>query len=179
VGIDRRVPVCADSGHADGLARRGILVRGGGVLQNAAKVDTAVFDKTGTVTEGRFEIAKVIALGRTGDEVLALAAACEQSSDHALARVIVNEARRRGLAPVAPEDAHAVPGRGVECRLNGRLVRTGSASYVGDEGAGLVQAEADHLGATAVALSENGQLAGGILLRDRCAGFVRWKSATR
>ena len=150
-----------------GLARRGILVRGGGVLQNAAKVDAAVFDKTGTVTEGRFEIAKVIALGRTADEVLALAAACEQSSDHALARVIVNEARRRGLALAEPEDARAVPGRGVECRLDGRLVRTGSASYVGDEGAGLVQAEADHLGATAVLVSENGQLAGAILLRDR------------
>jgi Cu+-exporting ATPase len=156
-----------------GLARRGILVRGGGVLQNAAKVDAAVFDKTGTVTEGRFEIAKVIALGRTSDEVLALAAACEQSSDHALARVIVHEARRRGLALAEPEDARAVPGRGVECRLDGRLVRTGSASFVGDEGVGLVQAEADHLGATAVLVSENGQLAGAILLRDRIREGVR------
>ena len=156
-----------------GLARRGILVRGGGVLQNAAKVDAAVFDKTGTATEGRFEISKVIALRRTADEVLALAAACEQSSDHALARVIVHEARRRGLALAEPEDARAVPGRGVECRLDGRLVRTGSAAFVGDEGAGLVQAEADHLGATAVLVSENGQLAGAILLRDRVREGVR------
>jgi Cu+-exporting ATPase len=159
-----------------GLARRGILVRGGGVLQNAAKVDAAVFDKTGTVTEGRFEIAKVIALDRTTDEVLALAAACEQSSDHALARVIVNEARRRGLALAEAEDAHAVPGRGVECRLDGRLVRTGSASYVAEEASGsvgLVQAEADHLGATAVLVSENGQLAGAVLLRDRVREGVR------
>ncbi len=156
-----------------GLARRGILVRGGGVLQNAAKVDAAVFDKTGTVTEGRFEIAKIIARGRTADEVLALAAACEQSSDHALARVIVHEARRRGLVLAEPEDARAVPGRGVECRLDGRLVRTGSAAFVGDEGARLVQAEADHLGATAVLVSENGQLAGAILLRDRVREGVR------
>ena len=159
-----------------GLARRGILVRGGGVLQNAAKVDAAVFDKTGTITEGRFEIAKVIALGRTADEVLALAAACERSSDHALARVIVNEALRRGLDLAEPEDARAVPGRGVECRLDGRLVRTGSASYVAEEASGsvaLVQAEADHLGATAVLVSDNGQLAGAILLRDRVREGVR------
>jgi Cu+-exporting ATPase len=159
-----------------GLARRGILVRGGGVLQNAAKVDATVFDKTGTVTEGRFEIAKVIALGRTADEVLALAAACEQSSDHALARVIVHEARRRGLALAEPDDARAVPGRGVECRLDGRLVRTGSASYVAEEASGsaaLVQAEADHLGATAVLVSENGQVAGAILLRDRVREGIR------
>ena len=159
-----------------GLARRGILVRGGGVLQNAAKVDAAVFDKTGTVTEGRFEILKVIALGRMADEVLALAAACELSSDHALARVIVNEALRRGLVPAEPKDAHAVPGRGVECRLDGRLVRTGSASYVVEEpggSVGLVEAEADHLGATAVLVSEDGQLAGAILLRDRVRQGVR------
>ncbi len=159
-----------------GLARRGILVRGGGVLQNAAKVDAAVFDKTGTVTEGRFEIAKVIALGRTEDEVLALAAACERSSDHALARVIVNEVRRRGLALAEPEDCRAVPGRGVECRLGGRLVRTGSASYVAEEvdgSVGPLQAEADHLGATAVLVAENGRLAGAILLRDQIREGVR------
>ena len=90
--------------------------------------------------------------------------------------MIVNEARRRGLALAEPEDARAVPGRGVECRLDGRLVRTGSASYVAEEAsgsAGLVQAEADHLGATAVLVAENGQLAGAILLRDRVREGVR------
>ena len=135
-----------------GLARRGILVRGGGVLQNAARVDAVVFDKTGTVTEGRFEIAKVIPLGRTEEEVLALAAACERGSDHALARVIVNEARRRGLPVAEPDNARVIPGRGVECLVFGNRVRAGSASFVAEEVSGNVtplQAEADHLGATA------------------------------
>src|SRR5690242_14190982 len=95
-----------------GLARRGILVRGGTVLQNVAKIDTIVFDKTGTVTEGRFEIVKIIAVDRGEDELLALAAAAERGSDHTLARVIVDEARRRKLAVAEPGDAQVLPGRG-------------------------------------------------------------------
>src|SRR5689334_12850332 len=102
-----------------GLARRGILVRGGTVLQNVAKIDTIVFDKTGTVTEGRFEIVKIIAVDRGEDELLALAAAAERGSDHTLARVIVDEARRRKLAVADPAEAQVLPGRGVQCTLGG------------------------------------------------------------
>src|ERR1700676_3666181 len=95
-----------------GLARRGILVRGGAVLQRAAKVDTVVFDKTGTVTEGRFEITHIIAAAGYPSEnaLLALAAAAERGSSHMLARVIVDEARRRGLLVPEPEDARVIPG---------------------------------------------------------------------
>src|ERR1035441_1982935 len=74
-----------------GLARRGILVRGASILQLAAKVDTVVFDKTGTITEGQFEIVRLVALGRTEDELLALAAGVERASSHPLARVVVDE----------------------------------------------------------------------------------------
>lgn len=95
-----------------GLARRGILVRGGNVLQQAAQVDTVVFDKTGTVTEGRFEIVRILPLDRDEDALLALAAAAERASDHMLARVIVEEAARRGLAVAEPEEARVLPGRG-------------------------------------------------------------------
>jgi HflK protein len=159
-----------------GLARRGILVRGGGVLQNAAKVDTAVFDKTGTVTEGRFEIVKVIALGCSEDDLLALAAGAERSSDHALARVIVNESRRRGLPVLEPENARVLPGRGVECTLGGRTILAGSAAYLAASGVGRVesfQEEIDRTGATAVLVAGDGQLVGAILLRDRIREGIR------
>src|SRR5215472_8966891 len=76
-----------------GLARRGILVRGGTVLQQAAKVDTVVFDKTGTITGGQFEIVRVVALRGSELEVIRLAAAAESGSDHVLARVIGADAR--------------------------------------------------------------------------------------
>jgi len=158
-----------------GLARRGILVRGGAVLQTAAKVDSAVFDKTGTATEGRFEIARLIALDRKEDELLTLAAAAERGSDHALARVIVDEARRRRLAVPEPENARVLPGRGVECTLNGRTIRAGNAAYLG-QGVHLpahLMEESDRLGATAVLVADGPHLAGAILLRDRIREGIR------
>jgi Cu+-exporting ATPase len=159
-----------------GLARRGILVRGGGVLQNAAKVDTAVFDKTGTVTEGRFEIVKIIALHRGEDDVLALAATAERASEHALAHVIVAESRRRGLPIPEPEDARVLPGRGVQCDMGGRTIRAGSAPYLAEHGIQVpesLQEEADRAGAAMVLVAAGGELAGGILLRDRLREGIR------
>jgi Cu+-exporting ATPase len=153
-----------------GLARRGILVRGGNVLEQAAKVDTAVFDKTGTVTEGRFEIVKVIAHGLAEDELIALAAAAERGSDHVLARVISAEAVSRGLAVPDAEDAIVLPGRGAECRAGGRIIRAGNAAFLAGHdihGAEPLLEEADRMGATAVLVAEDSRLRGAILLRDR------------
>ncbi len=159
-----------------GLARRGILVRGGTVLQSAAKVDTAVFDKTGTLTEGRFEIVRVIALDRGEDDLLALAAAAERGSSHALARVIVDESQRRRLAVPEAEGARVLPGRGAECMVGGRTIRAGSAAYLAEHGIGrtaTLEEEADRLGATAVLIADGGKLSGAILLRDRIRDGVR------
>ncbi len=158
-----------------GLARRGILVRGASIMQLAAKIDTAVFDKTGTITEGKFEIVSIVALDRDETELLAIAAAAEKSSDHPLAQVIVEEASRRLVPTYDPLDAHVVPGRGVECYLAGRRIRAGNASYLADAGVAGVQAvldTADRLGATAILVSDGDRLAGGILLRDRLRAGV-------
>jgi Cu+-exporting ATPase len=148
-----------------GLARRGILVRGASVLQLAATVDTVVFDKTGTITEGRFEIIRVVALDRTEDQLLALAAAAERASSHPLARVIVDEALRRGLVLAPASSASVLPGRGVTANLNGRNVCAGNASFVTPPTELIDQADA--LGATAVWISEDNRIAGAVLLRDR------------
>lgn len=153
-----------------GLARRGILVRGGTVLQQAAEIDTVVFDKTGTITEGRFEIVAI----RAEDEqsALALAAGAEAGSDHALARVIVEEAKRRGIAPAAVEGARILPGRGAEAReaASGRALRVGNAALLADAGIDVpatILEEADKLGATLVLVAADNELAGAIFLRDR------------
>jgi Cu+-exporting ATPase len=159
-----------------GLARRGILVRGGAVLQRAAQVDTAVFDKTGTLTEGRFEIAKIIASNGDENSLIALAASAEQGSDHALARVIVAESEARGLLVPRPDTARVLPGRGVEASLEGRVIRAGNSQYMAETGIrGIepVTAEADRLGATAILIADGVRLAGAILLRDRIRDGAR------
>ena len=153
-----------------GLARRGILVRGGSILELAAKVDTVVFDKTGTVTEGQFEIVRIIALSRSEDDLLGLAAAAERGSDHMLARVIVEQARVRKVRIPPAGEASVIPGRGAECVIGSRTIRAGNAAYLAEHGIENTEpllAEADRLGATAVLVSEDSRLAGAILLRDR------------
>ena len=153
-----------------GLARRGILVRGGAVLQNAAKVDAVFFDKTGTVTEGRFGVVKVAGVGRSEADVLALAAAAEYGSEHVLARAILEEARRRGVAIAQPDESHVVPGRGAVAKIAGRTILAGNAGFLAEHNiSGLepLLEEADRYGATAVLVAENGLLAGNLLLRDR------------
>jgi Cu+-exporting ATPase len=153
-----------------GLARRGILVRGGNVLEEAAKVDTLVFDKTGTLTEGRFEILRLLPAGRGEDELLALAAAAEQASEHPLARVIVEAARQRQLRIPEVAGARVLPGRGAEATVGLRTVRAGTAVYLASHGIAppetLVE-EADRVGATTVWIADGATFAGGILLRDR------------
>ncbi len=159
-----------------GLARRGILVRGGTVLQQAAKVDTVVFDKTGTVTSGRFEILRVIPIGGSEDRLVGLAAAAESGSDHVLARVIAEEVARRDVKLPQVTRGHILPGRGAECTLDGRTIRAGSAAFLaehGISGADLLLEEADRAGATAVLVAEDESLRGAILLRDRIRDGVR------
>lgn len=159
-----------------GLARRGILVRGASVLQSAAKVDTVVFDKTGTITEGRFEIVRVIALDRTENALLAMVGAVERASDHPLAKVIVEESIGRKLTLPIIENAHVLPGRGVEAVSGGHSWRVGNAVFVTEGGAPIpsrLQDEADSIGATSVWVSEDGRIAGGVLLRDRIRDGVK------
>ena len=153
-----------------GLARRGILVRGAAVLERAAKTDVIVFDKTGTITEGRFAVLRILPLGCSENELLALAATAERASHHPLARTIVEEALRRKLPIPESASAEIVPGRGARCKLGSREIRAGNASFLaeaGIAGAEPLLEEADTAGATAILVAEGQRLAGAILLRDQ------------
>lgn len=153
-----------------GLARRGILVRGGAILQLAAKVDTVVFDKTGTLTTGKFRLLRIIAApGYSEEEVLSGGASAESGSDHPLARVIVETAERRGIAFETSTAARILPGRGAECDLRGKTIRAGNQAFLAEHGVTGAEAfldEADRLGGTAVLVAIGQELAGALVLRD-------------
>ncbi len=115
------------------LAREGVLVKSGAALEAMGRVDCVVFDKTGTVTEGRPSITGITCLnGHSENELLSLAAFVEQRSEHAIARLIVHEATLRGLAIPVAEGFAFSPGLGVEARVNGHRILAGNRRFMKD-----------------------------------------------
>lgn len=106
-------------------AELGILVKDGSVLQRAADVQVALLDKTGTLTRGKPEVTDVVTVGSLNrDQVLRLAAAAEQNSEHPLGRAVVVAAA--GIADVPPASSFvAIRGEGVEATVEGRKVAVG------------------------------------------------------
>lgn len=149
-------------------ARRGILVRGGEHLERAARVDTVILDKTGTVTRGRPELTDVEpAQGWTGDELLALAAAVESPSEHPLGRAVVQAARARRLSVPEADGFEAVPGRGVRAQLAAGEVRVGRSSYLAEAGI-----DASSLEAACTRLEEAGRTPLCVAMGGRVAGVL-------
>ena len=100
--------------------RQGALIKGGAALERLAHIDTVAFDKTGTLTLGKPQLTELVSLnGQSNGELLALASAIEQGSHHPLARAVVAAANEQGLAQVEARDLRALPGMGVEGRING------------------------------------------------------------
>ena len=153
-------------------AEAGVLVRNAEALERFEKVDTLVVDKTGTLTEGRPAVVRVIAAdGFSDTELLRLAAAIERASEHPLAAAIVAAARDRGIAVPDVADFDSPVGRGVRGTVDGRRVVLGNAGFLADEGVetGMLAADAQALrasGATAIFVGIDGRAAGAIAIAD-------------
>ncbi|MBF6129175.1 heavy metal translocating P-type ATPase [Nocardia brasiliensis] len=153
-------------------AQLGILIKGPEVLESTKRVDTIVLDKTGTVTTGRMTLLDVVAAdGEDADEVLALAGALEDSSEHPIAQAIAKGARERGeLAAV--EGFENIEGLGVQGVVDGHAVIVGRARLLADWSqqldADLEQAmrEAETDGKTAVAVGWDGRARGVLVVAD-------------
>jgi copper-(or silver)-translocating P-type ATPase len=116
--------VVASIGNA---AKRGILIRGGATLEAAAKTDTVVLDKTGTLTLGTPQVVDVKTFnGKTGAQVITLAAAAEKFSEHPLAKAILDYANKEGICVVDPTGFQVLPGQGVIVNYQGKEVLAGN-----------------------------------------------------
>ena len=122
------VPSAVLSGVAR-AARGGVLIKGGGALENLGSLTSIAFDKTGTLTEGKPRLTDAVAApGATEDELLSVALAVELQSDHPLAAAVVAGARERladRIKPVTAADVKSLTGRGVQAQVNGQTVHIG------------------------------------------------------
>lgn len=165
------VPASIASSLAAG-ARRGLLMKGGVVIEAAAKATVIAFDKTGTLTFGRPKVTDVRPLSGTSREtLLALAAGVEAGSSHPLAQAIITEADASGVKVLPATAQRAIPGRGVEAKVGGDLVFVGSPRSAAEMGllGGEAAAAAERLeseGKTVAAVVRSGQVIGLIALRD-------------
>jgi Cu2+-exporting ATPase len=116
-------------------ARGGVLVKDRLALERMRTVNTVLFDKTGTLTTGRPDVVGLApAAGVSDEELLAVTAAAESDSEHPLAKAIVRAAGERGTALPSAEGFKASSGRGIEARVNGRLVKVGGPALLSASG---------------------------------------------
>lgn len=109
-------------------AELGILIKGGETLENAYKINTVVFDKTGTITEGKPQVTDIMPYDIAENKILTLAAIAEKGSEHPLGEAIVNEAKDRELdINRSMNDFKAIPGHGIEATIDGLRIHLGNA----------------------------------------------------
>jgi len=144
-------------------ASMGVLIKGGESLERASSIQTVVFDKTGTITEGKPQLVTLQPLaGFSAEQVLRIAASAEQTSEHSLGQAILESARQKGLALVEGENFQALPGLGLKIELEGKSVCLGNLklmqqeAFVTDEPS--PAKELTEKGETPVYLAQDGKL---------------------
>jgi len=153
-------------------AEKGILIKGGEALEVAHKIQTIVFDKTGTITEGKPQVTDIIvAGGADANRLLMVAASAETYSEHPLGRAIVQNAQDMGLSLSTAERFQALPGLGIEAVIEGITVLAGNRKLMDERSIGLadLQPDSDRLakeGKTPMFIAFNGALAGIIAVAD-------------
>jgi Cu+-exporting ATPase len=149
-------------------AQLGVLIKNAEALELLQRVQVVVLDKTGTLTVGKPVVTEVIAVADASeDEVLALAAAAEQGSEHPLGEAIVAEAKRRGLALPPVSGFQATPGQGVTVRGPDALIRLGNLGFMESRGVAVAPLEG-----RARALAEAGKSVVYVAFRGALLGLI-------
>jgi len=153
-------------------AEKGILIKGGEILEKAYQLNTILFDKTGTLTRGTPQVTNIIAgSGNDVEKVLQAAASIEARSEHPLAKAIMIEARDRSIEAGDVEQFKAVSGRGAKARSKGVDLCVGAAAFMEYEGINIDELRSEagveaELGRTCVFVAADGKLVGLISISD-------------
>jgi P-type Cu+ transporter len=119
-------------------AESGILIKGGAALEETHRIQTVILDKTGTITEGAPVVTDIALANGTGeDRLLQLAASAEKGSEHPLGDAIVQSAEKRKLSLLPVDRFQALPGRGIEARIDGKAILLGNEKLMAERGIGL------------------------------------------
>ncbi|TFH05197.1 MAG: copper-translocating P-type ATPase [Methanosarcina sp.] len=164
-------------------AKSGLLIRDRQAFEKARSLEAVIFDKTGTLTEGRFGVTDVVSLSGENDKmnekmddkkILSLAASLEASSEHPIARGILESAREQGIEPVPVEKFSSIPGKGIEGIIDGKKFLVVSPGYLEEKGISLNDGKIESekieenkgQGKTVVFLLEGEKVLGALALAD-------------
>lgn len=153
-------------------AENGVLIKSGDALETTHKIKTIVFDKTGTITEGKPKVTDIVtSQSISQDELLRLAASAEKGSEHPLGEAIVNGAVEKNLNLSKTDSFEAIPGHGIEVSIEGSTLLLGNRKLMDDRNISLGELSpvSDNLaeqGKTPMYIAKDGQIAGIIAVAD-------------
>jgi Cd2+/Zn2+-exporting ATPase len=155
-------------------ARRGLLMKGGAVLESFRKVTKVAFDKTGTLTEGKPKVTDVVGASRSEKETVELAANLEIGSSHPLAVAILAKARENGYEPTSATDGKAIGGEGVVGTVNGASLFLGSPQAA-EKRVQLSQELRERI----TSLNDQGKTVSVLLVNEQVAGLLAMRDEPR
>lgn len=141
---------------------RALFFKSAQTMEDTRTIDSVLFDKTGTLTNKTLEIVQIVPMSCGEDELLALMASIEQTSEHLIAQAIVHTAKERGLALHDVATSHSEAGYGITARIDERDYRLGNAAFVGATD----EATKDDAAGIVVYLAREGEILGKIVLFD-------------
>jgi P-type Cu+ transporter len=149
-------------------AENGVLIKSGGALETTHKIDTIVFDKTGTITEGKPVVTNIVTSeSMSEDELLTLAASAEKGSEHPLGEAIVREAEKRGLTLRKTDFFDAITGHGIEVTIEGDDLLLGNRKLMDDN-----DVEVGELAEVSDQFAAEGKTPMYIAIEEKIAGII-------
>ncbi len=149
-------------------AQNGLLIRNRTAFENSRKISVLLFDKTGTLTEGNFGVARYEAVSDkyNKDELLRLAGALEQNSEHPIAEGIIKKIKELDITTPKADNFNAITGKGVEADVEGKKVKVVSPGYLKDKNISIPESAHSNAAETIVFVIIKDELVGFIALAD-------------